>query len=86
METSIIKVTDKGQISIPRSMRQSLKIEMGDNLLITNSEGKIIIKKIVDDDFKDILKISEESLKEVWDNKEDEIWNEYLKWLLNKEI
>ncbi|MEK6919260.1 MAG: AbrB/MazE/SpoVT family DNA-binding domain-containing protein [Nanoarchaeota archaeon] len=79
METSIIKVTDKGQISIPRSMRQSLKIEMGDNLLITNSEGKIIIKKIVDDDFKDILKISEESLKEVWDNKEDEIWNEYLK-------
>lgn len=27
------------------------------------------------DDFKDLLKFSEESLKEVWDNKQDDIWN-----------
>ena len=26
------------------------------------------------DDFKDILKFTEKSLKKVWDNKEDEIW------------
>lgn len=26
------------------------------------------------DEFKDILKFSERSLKEVWDNKEDDIW------------
>jgi len=31
------------------------------------------------DDFKDLLKLSELSLKKVWDNEEDEIWNEYLK-------
>jgi len=30
-------------------------------------------------DSSDILKLSEKSLKEVWDNKEDDIWNVYLK-------
>ena len=27
------------------------------------------------DNFEDILKYGESSLKEVWDNKEDDIWN-----------
>ena len=31
------------------------------------------------DDFKDILKFSEQSLKEVWDNKQDDIWSNYLR-------
>ena len=31
------------------------------------------------DDFKDIVKFSERSLKEVWGNKSDDIWAEYLK-------
>ena len=31
------------------------------------------------DDFKDILKFGEKSLKRIWDNKPDDIWNEYLK-------
>ena len=33
----------------------------------------------IEDDFKDILKFSELALKEVWNNKEDDIWNSYLK-------
>jgi len=36
------------------------------------------VSKKVRDDFKDILKFSEESLKEIWDNKEDDIWESYL--------
>ena len=32
-----------------------------------------------DDDSSDLIKLSEQSLKEVWDNEEDEIWNKYLK-------
>ncbi len=31
------------------------------------------------DEFKDLLKLSEESLKKVWDNSQDNIWQEYLK-------
>ncbi|MEO9296054.1 MAG: hypothetical protein ABI347_10720 [Nitrososphaera sp.] len=31
------------------------------------------------DDFSDIKAMSEQSLKKLWDNPSDEIWNEYLK-------
>ncbi len=79
METKIIKVTDKGQISLPVTIRNSLNINNGDELLITINNDKILIKKIKKDDFSDLLKISEISLKKVWDNKEDEIWNSYMK-------
>jgi mRNA interferase MazF len=34
METKIIKVTDKGQISLPTAIRQSLCINQGDDLLV----------------------------------------------------
>ena len=80
-----IKVSDKGQISIPSSIRQRLGIDKGDNLVLFEIEGKILIEKQqivsekIKDDFKDVLKFSEQSLKEVWDNPEDEIWNQYIK-------
>ena len=80
-----IKVSDKGQISIPNSVRQSLGINRGDELVLIESDGKILIEKQkvvsekIKDDFKDVLQFSEQSLKEVWDNPEDEIWSEYLK-------
>ena len=80
-----IKVSDKGQISIPNSIRQRLGIDRGDELILLEVEGKLLIEKPevvrekIKDDFKDILHFSEQSLKEVWDNPEDEIWNEYLK-------
>ena len=80
-----IKVSDKGQIAIPNSIRQKLHIEKGDDLILLEIEGKILIEKSqnisekIKDEFKDILKFSEQSLKEVWDNPKDEIWSEYLK-------
>ena len=80
-----VKVSDKGQISIPNSMRQRLGIDRGDELVLVEIEGKILIERSkvvsekIKDDFKDVLKFSEQSLKEVWDNSEDEIWSEYLK-------
>ncbi len=75
METKIIKVTDKGQISLPVVLRESLKILKGDELLLIRSEDKIILRKIKQDDFKDLLKHSEKAAKKLWDNEKDEIWN-----------
>ena len=81
----IIKVSDKGQIAIPQSIRERAGINRGDELVIIQSNGKILLEKSkkismkMKDDFKDIIKFSENSLKEVWDNKDDEIWNNYLK-------
>jgi len=75
METKIIKVTDKGQISLPISLRDSLNINKGDELLITRKNDVVIIKKMKNSDFSDLLKHSESVAKKLWDNKEDEIWN-----------
>lgn len=80
-----IRVSDKGQIAIPNQIRETLGIERGDELTVIQIDNKILIEKAqkteqrLKDDFKDILKFSEKSLKEVWDNKSDDIWNEYLK-------
>lgn len=81
----IIKVSEKGQIAIPQQIREDLGIEQGDELIITPLNDKILIEKAeriekrLKDDFKDILKFNEQSLKEVWDNEEDKIWSRYLK-------
>ena len=75
METKIIKVTDKGQISLPVQIRNSLNIEHGDKLIITKSDNTIILKKVQQEDFSDLLKHSEKVAEELWDNKEDEVWN-----------
>ena len=75
METKIIKVTDKGQISLPIGIRDSMKIEYGDELLITRTNDTIIMKKVKKEDFSDLLKHSEKTAKKLWDNKENEVWN-----------
>lgn len=80
-----IKVSEKGQIAIPREIRHLLNIDQGDELIIVQNDEKILIEKSkklsqqIEDDFSDITQLSEMSLKEVWDNKEDDVWNEYLK-------
>ncbi len=85
MTIAAVKVSDKGQIAIPQSIRESVGIERGDNLILFQIEDKILIEKSdkvskkMKDDFKDILKLSEKSLKGVWGNKGDDIWNRYLK-------
>lgn len=75
METKIIKVTDKGQISLPVKIRDILDIEQGDELIITQSDDSIVIRKVKREDFSDLLKHSEKVAKKLWDNKEDEAWN-----------
>tara|TARA_Y100000310_G_scaffold328062_1_gene395484 strand:- start:27184 stop:27417 length:234 start_codon:yes stop_codon:yes gene_type:complete len=76
METKIIKVTDKGQISLPIKIRDSLYIEKGDELIIRQNQDSIIIRKVKEEDFSDLLKHSEKVAEELWNNKEDEVWND----------
>jgi len=54
--------------------------EMAKNSLKVNKEWeKTDLDWDWDDDSKDLMKLGEQSLKDVWDNEEDEIWNKYLK-------
>ncbi len=81
----IVRVTNKGQVSIPNTFRKKIGINQGDELLFIEVQGKILIEKsdkIIKespDYLKEIMKYSEHSLKEVWDNEEDDIWNQYIK-------
>lgn len=76
-----INVTAKGQITIPREIQTLLGIKKGDRLILAAKDKKLLIQKAtslekkIDDDFKDLLKLSEKTAKDLWDNKYDEIWN-----------
>ena len=81
MSVKLVSVSDKGQITIPKEIQISLGIKKGDNLVLAIKNKKILIQKTsklekqIEDDFQDLLKLSEGTAKKMWDNKEDEIWN-----------
>ncbi|MFA5856345.1 MAG: AbrB/MazE/SpoVT family DNA-binding domain-containing protein [Candidatus Pacearchaeota archaeon] len=75
METKIIRVTDKGQISIPVEIRNAMGILAGDELIAVREGESIFLRKIKKDDFKDLLKHSEAVANKLWNNKEDDIWD-----------
>lgn len=75
MEIKTVKVSDKGQISLPVQLRESLDIEKGDELLIVRSGNVLVLEKVREDDFRDILKHSEKVAEKLWRNKSDDIWD-----------
>jgi AbrB family looped-hinge helix DNA binding protein len=48
MEAAVIKVSSKGQIVIPSSMRKRLKIEEGEEILVVSEGDVIMLKKVVE--------------------------------------
>lgn len=80
-----VRVSDKGQIAIPVEIQREMKIAKGDELLLMKKGDRIVIEKPskfagrLEDEFKDILFLSEASLRELWSYKGDDIWNSYLK-------
>jgi AbrB family looped-hinge helix DNA binding protein len=75
-----VRVSDKGQIAIPQEMRERIGIKRGDSLVLIQVGDKLFIEKEravaarLVDDFKDLLKFHEKSLRSVWDNKSDDVW------------
>jgi AbrB family looped-hinge helix DNA binding protein len=80
-----VKVSDKGQISIPVDVQREIGIKKGDELLLIRKGSKIVLEKpqriteLLEDEFADIQGFTELSLRRVWRKKEDKIWNRYLK-------
>ncbi len=77
-KTEIIRVGEKGQIVIPKTLRDNLLIEKGAKLAISEDKGKLIIKKIkLDEDYLWML-TGEETLKKTWDNPYDARWDDVI--------
>ncbi|MFH1588695.1 MAG: AbrB/MazE/SpoVT family DNA-binding domain-containing protein [Candidatus Diapherotrites archaeon] len=78
-------LSEKGQIVIPKKAREKSRFKKGNKIILVVENGRIYLEKSnktakkVIDDFKDIQHITEKNLKELWDNKDDEVWNQYLK-------
>lgn len=76
-----IKVSQKGQIAIPSDIRKDLGIKRGEELLIVKKGDKLLIEKSTRTsrrfarEFDYMLIHAEKVAKELWGNKEDEIWD-----------
>ncbi len=85
LQFKTITVSQKGQIAIPADIQRITGIKKGDKLLLIRKGKKImlekseVISKQLDKEFKDIEAISELSLKKLWLNKVDDVWDQYLK-------
>ena len=80
-----VKVSDKGQISLPVDVQREVGIKKGDELLLIRKGQKIVLEKprrivkILEDEFADLPEISEASLRRMWLRKKEDIWDRYLK-------
>ncbi len=76
----VVAVSSKGQIVIPEEFRGDLKIRKGSHLVMMKEGNTLFLKKEEDvkDEFSDMIKLADESIKDVWGSKKDDIWNDYL--------
>lgn len=85
MDIKTIKLSDKGQISIPKDIRKEMHLNKGDNLVLMTKGEQLILQKAdlllkklnIEEESIGTMLLSEETLKKDWDNKYDERWNKY---------
>ena len=69
METRLTRVSSKGQIVIPKEIREKLKIKDGDMFATAREKDLIVLKKIKDPILEKDLKILEK-VEEAWQDME----------------
>ena len=74
--TEVITVGEKGQIVIPKKIRDLCKISKGSKLIVSKDNDKITIKPVKLNEKHILLLLSETSLKKTWDNPYDERWDD----------
>ena len=78
-----VKISDKGQISIPKDIREELSLKEGETLIMISDGKKIVLEKKdrimkkIKSESDATMRMSEHVLKKDWDNEYDERWNKY---------
>lgn len=74
--TELVTLGEKGQIVIPKKMRDNLKIGKGTKLLVSEDKDKLTIKPVKMSENHLLMLLSETSLKRTWQNPYDERWDD----------
>ena len=80
-----VKVSAKGQISLPMEIQREAGIKKGDELLLIMKGQKIVLEKpermmeVLEDEFADLQTVSEASLRRLWRGSRENVWDRYLK-------
>jgi len=69
----LVKVSSKGLLTLPKSIREQLNINIGDYLDVTIETGKVVLQKV------------EIMPKKIDRENEDKVWKEYAIRRLTKE-
>lgn len=78
----VVKVSSKGQIVIPKEVRERHRLDRDTDLVLLESGDALVLRKkadvegILKDEFGPLLRASEKPLRELWDNSEDDVWND----------
>jgi AbrB family looped-hinge helix DNA binding protein len=77
-DVAIVTVSSKGQIQLPKRMRDALKLDEGTRLFVEEKNGKITLQKLenqaMDADWSSYL-LSYQSFAKTWNTKEeDDAW------------
>ncbi|MEK6946631.1 MAG: AbrB/MazE/SpoVT family DNA-binding domain-containing protein [Nanoarchaeota archaeon] len=85
MELKTLRLSEKGQISIPKEVREGMHLKKGDKLVLVSRGEQLILQKAdsflkklgIEGESIGTMLLSEETLKRDWDNEYDERWNKY---------
>ncbi len=78
----IVRVSSKGQIVIPKEVRTRHRLGRDTDLLLLESGDALVLRKkadvegILKDEFGPLLRASEEALRDLWENSEDDVWDD----------
>ena len=80
----IVKVSSKGQIVIPKEVRARRRLGRDTDLVLLESGDALVLRKksdvegILNDEFAPLLRATEEALRDLWDNSDDDVWTGWL--------
>ncbi len=66
----VVKVTAKGQMTIPKKVREALGIRAGDLLRLETEDGQVMLSRLPDTEFRELAAL--EGTLEEWLSEADE--------------
>lgn len=84
MYAKTVQITGKGQVVIPKEVRERLGLTKGSKLIMLQKDENIVMHKPEEfekilEDFSEFTQASEKALADVWKDEKDDVWESYLR-------